>query len=131
MTLAEYKNKYPLTKQSYPAADVEKIRSHAFLAGMPVKKETRSAKQRKYQWGCVYKILSHETGYTPDEMHFLMGKEFLSYENQGETFIRSTTKLNTTEMEIYLANVRRFASMELSCFIPLPNETEFAYEVKL
>ena len=59
-----------------------------------------------------------------------MQKQFLKYESQGKMFVKSTTKLNTKDMEIYLENVRRFAAMELSCFIPLPNETEFSYEVK-
>ncbi|GAI94103.1 unnamed protein product, partial [marine sediment metagenome] len=50
-------------------------------------------------------------------------------ESQGEWFVKSTTKLNTKDMEIYLENVRRFAAMELSCVIPLPNETNFNYEM--
>jgi len=127
MTPAEYKNKYPLTKQSYSAADVDAIRGHAFKTGTPDKKETRSDKQRKYQFGVVYKTIGDETGYLPEEVHSLMGKQFLSYENQGEMFVKSTTKLNTKEMEIYLENVRRFAATELKCFVPLPRETEFDY----
>jgi len=67
--------------------------------------------------------ISKDTGYTDKEVHALMGKEFLSYEHLGEIFIKSTTELNTKEMEEYLENVRRFASMELSIFVPLPNET--------
>ena len=130
MTLAEYKNKFPLTKQSYQAVDVDAIRSHAFKAGMPEVKETRSQKQNRYYWGVVCKILSQDLGYLPEEIHQLMAKQFLSYENQGEQFVCSTTKLNTKDMEEYLENVRRFASMELSCFIPKPNETEFSYSVK-
>jgi len=91
---------------------------------------TRSEKQNRYMWGCVYKIMGDELGYLPDECHQLMQKQFLKYESQGEWFVKSTTKLNTKEMEEYLENVRRFASMELSIYVPLPNETEFSYEVK-
>jgi hypothetical protein len=40
---------------------------------------------------------------------------------------RSTATLSTLEMEDYLARVREFASMELGCYIPEPNEY---YEVQ-
>lgn len=100
------------------------------MAGTPEVKETRSDKQRKYQWGCVYDIISKDTGYLPKEVHQLMQKQFLAYENKGEWFVRSTTELNTKEMEEYLSNIRRFASVELSIFVPLPGETEFSYSVK-
>ena len=92
-------------------------------------KKNRSKMQNAYMWAVVYDIISKETGYEPDEVHQLFGEKFLSYENKGKTFVRSTTTLNTKEMEQYLEKVRRFASMELKCFCPLPNETEFSYEV--
>lgn len=94
-------------------------------------KNQRSKNQNNYYWGIVLDILSKDTGYTPDEMHELMGKKFLSYEKKGEMFVKSTTKLNTKDMEDYLENVRRFASMEFGIYIPLPNEPDnFYYEVK-
>ncbi len=81
-------------------------------------------------WGVVYKTMSSDTGYLPEEIHQLMGEKFLSYENQGKIFVKSTTTLKTKAMEEYLAKVRMFASTELSCFIPLPGETEFSWIVK-
>jgi hypothetical protein len=39
-----------------------------------------------------------------------------------EMFVRSTTSLNTVEMEEYVENIRRFAISELGCYIPEPNE---------
>jgi len=126
----EYKSKHPLTKLQYPKKDVESIRKHAFETAKPVKGMTRSQKQNAYMWGVVYKTMGSDLGYLAKEIHQLMGKEFLSYEHLGETFIKSTTELNTKKMEEYLAKVRRFASMELSCLVPLPNETEFSWEVK-
>ena len=89
----------------------------------------RSKSQNNYMWGVVYDIISKETGYDQEEVHQLMGQQFLAYEKKEGCFIKSTTELNTKEMEIYLEKVRRFASIELKCFIPLPNETEFSYEV--
>jgi len=129
MDLPEYLHKFPLTRSSYDRAAVQIIRKHAFLAGHPAKRMTRSEKQNRYYWGIVLKIMSLETGYTKDEMHQELGEKFRAYEAHGRTFIRSTTDYNTLEMEEYLATVRRFASMALNIYIPLPNETEFAYDV--
>jgi hypothetical protein len=76
----------------------------------------------------VLKIIGQELGYLPDEVHQLMTKNFLSYEKSGDFFVKSTTKLKVAEMEDYLETVRRFASMELSIYVPLPGETEFSYD---
>ncbi len=130
MIFPEYKTQYPLTKLDYKRKDVEQIRQHAFETAKPVKGMTRSQKQNAYYWGVVLKTIGAELGYLPDEVHQLMQKEFLKYEHLGEIFVKSTTKLNTKEMEEYLANVRRFASTELSILIMLPNETEFDFTVK-
>ena len=88
-------------------------------------KRNRSAEQNAYMWGVVYKLISDETGYTPDEVHQLMAERFLGYEKNGHTFVRSTTSLNTAEMEEYLSAVRMFASFDLHCYIPLPNESHW------
>jgi hypothetical protein len=92
-------------------------------------KETRSDKQRKYQFGVVYKLLAEHTGYTIKEIHQEMGKEFLLYEHLGTMFVKSTADLNTKEMEEYLENVRRLGSAELGCYIPLPNESDLPYDI--
>jgi hypothetical protein len=127
MNLPEYLHKHPLTRDQYPRNDVQKIRTHAFQKALE-KPMTRSDRQNRYYWGVVLKIIGQELGYLPDEVHQLMAKNFLSYENKGDMFVKSTTKLKVAEMEDYLETVRRFASMELSIYIPLPNETEFQYD---
>ena len=91
----------------------------------------RSLQQNSYMWGVVYDTISKDTGYTPNEIHQLMGQQFLAYEKKEGAFMKSTTDLNTKEFEDYLENVRRFASMELGIYIPLPNEPDnFYYETK-
>jgi hypothetical protein len=92
-------------------------------------KETRSDKQNKYYWGVVCKLLADHTGYTPEEIHQEMGRQLLKYTHQGTEFVKSTTKLNTKEMEKYLEDVRRFGSAELGCYIPLPNESDLPYDI--
>ena len=130
MIIQEYITKFPLTKLNYSKKDVETIRGHAFETAKPTKKMTRSQKQNAYMWGVVYKTIGAELGYLPDEIHQLMQKQFLSYENLGEIFVKSTTKLNTKSMEEYLEKIRIFAATELSITVLKPNETEFSWTVK-
>jgi hypothetical protein len=80
----------------------------------------RSVQQNRYLWGVVYKMISDDTGYTPEEVHFLMKKQFLSYEKNGVEFLNSTTKLKAVDFDTYIENIRRFAAMELSINIPDP-----------
>jgi len=110
------------SKSAYFAKDLKPLLDQCWTAANPPKKLTRSEAQRRYQFGVVYKTIGDELGYDVDEVHQELSKMFLSYEKNGSTFVKSTTKLNTKEMEEYLEQVRRFASMELSIFIQLPNE---------
>ncbi|MBT7632044.1 MAG: hypothetical protein HN597_20450 [Desulfobacula sp.] len=131
MTFTDWFNKLKPKRTAYLLSELKPIFLQCWNAARPKKKETRSDKQRRYQWGVVYKLISDHTGYTQDEVHQEMGKKFLAYEKDGKTFVKSTTKLSTKNMEIYLESVRRFAAMELFIYIPLPNEPDnFYYEVK-
>jgi len=99
--------------------------SHA--VGIKKDKSKRSGNQNRYYWGVVLAYLSEETGFTKEEAHQLMQRMFLRYDKSvfdgaAETFVRSTTSLNTLEMEEYLENIRIFALSELGTYIPLPNE---------
>jgi hypothetical protein len=84
--------------------------------------------QNKYYWGVVVPILASEFGYYKDEMHELLRRKFLSYTRvsphtgEEELFAKSTTKLNTQEMEVYLESIRTWALSEFSVYLPLPNE---------
>jgi len=53
-------------------------------------------------------------------------KSFKEVNGKEMEYVRSTTKLNTTAFEEYLEKIRLWASMELNCLIPLPNECEAA-----
>ncbi len=85
-------------------------------------RKTRSINQNAYYWGVVLKIIGDETGYLPEEAHQIFGEKYLKYEKAHREFIRSTTALNTLEMEEYLEKIRRFAAMELHIRVPDPNE---------
>ena len=92
------------------------------------KRPSRTNLQNRYYWSVVVKTLSDELGYTPEEMHDVLRYKFLGtsqveFSSEKITRINSTTKLNTTEMEDYMSQIRMWASSEMNIQIPLPNET--------
>jgi hypothetical protein len=99
----------------------------SFALSLKKNKPTRSLAQSRYYWGVVLAYLSEETGFTKDEAHQLMQRMFLKYakdvsDGTSEMFVRSTTSLNTIEMNEYIEQIRIFAVSELGCYIPEPNE---------
>ena len=97
-------------------------------------KRNRSTVQNSYYW-FLLTMLEQDTGNDKDELHeyfkwiFLIEKHLVKFESIEDDFayMKSTTKLSTIEMEDYLEKIRIFASRELGCFLPKPNETEFDY----
>lgn len=95
-------------------------------------RKDRSNQQNRYYWGVVLKALGDHTGYTPDEIHEFLKQNFLHRNyirivtKKGTplkaNIVRSTTDLTTTEFEDFMTKVRQWASLELSCWIPEPNE---------
>ena len=87
--------------------------------------KNRSNEQNSYYWGVVIYIISDELGYTSEEAHEAMKFLFLRIRNDGKPdTVRSTTELTTVEMEEYIDNIRRWASIEMNIYIPEPNEYE-------
>ena len=76
-------------------------------------------------------ILESDTGMSADDFHIYFRSKFLqaTKEINGEMieYTRSTTELKTMEAEDYYSKIRMFASVEIGCFIPLPNETDYDY----
>ena len=93
-------------------------------------KPSRSNQQNAYYWGVVVKILSSETGYTPDEMHEVLKFKFLgtreiSFKGEKIPTLNDSKSLKTNEFEEYLTKIREWASAELSIYIPTPNEVSY------
>ena len=88
---------------------------------------TRSNQQNRYYWGVVVKILCDETGYDQESMHEILKDKFLQIKTQVFNEVvdtsRSTTSLNTVEMNEYLENIQRWAA-ENGTIIPDPDEVE-------
>lgn len=86
-------------------------------------RRNRTDPQNKYYFGVVVPILMDYTGYTKDEMHEALKWKFLKIEKPGmPPTVGSTKKLNTKEFEEYLENIKRWAAVDLSLYIPDPNE---------
>ena len=92
-------------------------------------KNTRSVRQNAYYWTVCVKMLADETGYTTDEMHDILRGMFLAkiimFAGKEVVTVQSTTSLSTSEMEEYLSSIRQWASVELNCYVPDPNETDY------
>jgi hypothetical protein len=98
--------------------------------GIKKDRKTRSLAENRYYWGIILTYIADETGYSKEEAHQIFGRMFLRYDKQmpdgtTEAFVRSTTSLNTMEMEEYLEKIRIFALSELGTYIPLPNEINY------
>lgn len=102
------------------------------LKGLPVTividkvRKTRSDRQNAYYHGVVCKIIADFTGHSSSEIHTAVSMKFLSMtDSKGITFTRSTTDLNTIEMENYLDRIRIWARTELGVFVPMPNQVDY------
>lgn len=94
------------------------------------KKNSRSIVQNNYYW-LILTMLQDDNGTDKDDLHIYFRSKFLhaTKEINGELveYTKSTTQLSTMDMEDYLSKIRIFASVELGCFLPLPNETIHDY----
>lgn len=88
-------------------------------------RKVRSTNQNAYYWAVIIAGLAGWLGWEKDEMHEALKAKFLRQPQEDARLpdkIRSTTDLNTMEMETYLEEIRQWALIELDYLIPLPNE---------
>ena len=93
-------------------------------------KKTRSLNQNRYYHGVILKMISDETGYTPEEVHEVIKARFLPIPiTLGGVGIipGSTTDLSTDEFELLMGKVRKWGDTELNLYIPEPNEVPFEF----
>lgn len=88
-------------------------------------KKRRSDREHRYYFGVIVKELSNFSGHSPDEMHEALKAMFLSYEENGITFVKSTTDLTTVEAEEYYETIRRWAAETLQVYVPTPSEVDY------
>jgi len=91
-------------------------------------KKTRSLLQNAYYWGVIVKILSDFTGHYREEVHDAMKLMFLSYEDDGIRYVKSTSHLTVAEAEEYYERIRQWAAIELGVYIPDPESCEEVHD---
>ena len=103
-------------------------------ADLILKKHTkqRSNPQNAYYWGVVIKMIADHTGERPDRIHGVLTDMYLKVADcLGKERVKSTTELTTVEFEEYAESCRRWASIALDMYIPLPNEVEVPNEYQV
>lgn len=131
--------KFPIQVKSGRIMDLKRFNEYVtglldgdYQLHIDKKKDTRSEKQNRYYWGVLVELVSDAMGSIyPEEAHNYMQSLFLKdifiyVDKKGLTrqveIIKSTTGLKTDEFEEYQKKCREWASVELGCYIPLPNE---------
>ena len=117
---------YKLPYQKDLAVRAINVAKDGYICDIRKAKKPRSLNQNSYYWGVLIKQFSIDTGYTEQESHQLLGRQFLKYTKKDIEFTRSTTELSTIEFENYLEQCRMLAS-EQGIMIPLPNEVTEDY----
>lgn len=92
-------------------------------------KKIRSIQQSRLYWLQI-NVLSKESGYTPNELHEILGELFLpkvEIKHKQTTVIRpiSTTQLTTAQFTDYLFHIQVFASEEFGVVLPVPEDLIF------
>ena len=90
-------------------------------------KFTRSNLQNRYLWGGIYTPIAEYSGNTPEEVHSIMGIQFLKAKTSSwkAEYIRSTTSLTTTEFSEYTENIRNWMA-SFGLYLPTPEERKQA-----
>ena len=90
-------------------------------------KFTRSNLQNRYLRGWIYTPIAEYSGNTPEEVHSIMGIQFLKAKTSSwkADYIRSTTTLTTAEFSEYTENIRNWMAT-FGLYLPTPEERKQA-----
>ena len=90
-------------------------------------KATRSNLQNRYLRGWIYTPIAEYSGNTPEEVHSIMGIQFLKAKTSSwkAEYVRSTTSLNTAEFSEYTENIRNWMTT-FGLYLPTPEERKQA-----
>lgn len=131
---AEIKDgKIRILNQTKYSSYLENLKDGRYFIDVKKKTFGRSNQQNRYYHGVIVKMISDETGYSSEEVHNLLLCNAFGFEEKklGGMIIRTPLKrsssLTTTEFEFLCRKSRELASIELSLYVPLPNEAEFEF----
>ena len=88
-----------------------------------IKKEVRNrtTDQNRYLRWCVYKTIADKIGEDVEYVHWVMGQKFLLDHTKKAPYVKSTTKLNTTEFTIYIDKIKNFVA-QYGVIVPEAND---------
>jgi predicted SPOUT superfamily RNA methylase MTH1 len=92
-----------------------------------IRKETntRTSNQNRYYFGIVLAVLSEHTGYEVEQMHDALKEKFASKRlDNGLMITERTSKMSTVRFTEYIDQIKRWASIEMGCYIPDAGEIE-------
>ena len=121
---------FRLPKQKQKAIDFISENERQFICTIRKPEKSRSIVQNRYYW-FLLGMLENESGIYKDDWHDMFGEKFRrrtkDFNGELMEYTKSSTALTTLEFEDYMTKIRTFASVELGCFLPLPNETIHDY----
>ena len=87
-------------------------------------KPSRTLNQNAYYHSVIIPIISDYTGDTPEDTHKILKNEFCPrfFDQNGNEYERSTTRMNTTEFKNYLERIAAEYGMQYGLYFPSPNE---------
>ena len=90
-------------------------------------KFTRSNLQNRYLRGWIYTPIAEYSGNTPEEVHSIMGIQFLKAKTSSwkADYIKSTTSLTTAEFAEYTEKIRNWMA-SFGLYLPTPEERKQA-----
>ncbi len=93
--------------------------SNWYFKVKPYKKDRTNEQNRYLRW-VVYKTIVDSIWGDVDYIHWVMWMKFLVDKTKKMPYIKSTTKLNTTEFTQYVENIKKFVS-KFGIIIPKPD----------
>lgn len=90
-------------------------------------KNDRTILQNRYLRGWIYTPIAEYSGNTPEEVHSIMGIQFLKAKTSSwkAEYVRSTTSLTTAEFSEYTENIRNWMAT-FGLYLPTPEERKQA-----
>ena len=90
-------------------------------------KNDRTILQNRYLRGWIYTPIAEYSGNTPEEVHSIMGIQFLKAKTSSwkAEYVRSTTSLNTAEFAEYTEKIRNWMAT-FGLYLPTPEERKQA-----
>lgn len=105
---------------------IQKLEGKEVKVLVAERKYIRSVKANSYYWGCVLKVCSDYTGFTPEECHQVFKERFLKYtkDHKGKNFefTHSTSELDTKEFSDYIQKIKLYMAEEHQVAIPEAGE---------